>query len=333
MQCEACQYSTENKKSFSNHTRYGCSGTSWKERNKESVAEYMKKYRDDNKEKAAEYNKAYQPAWRKRNPETVKKNRQKTRDKLRSDVLTAYGHKCKCCGEDKKEFLAIDHILGGGNQHRKSLHPNASAQTFYTWLRKNNYPKEFQVLCHNCNSAKEYYKICPHHRPFKFLISPHSDDAPLFAAYTIMREKLLVITVTHATMQGDNGNERAMEDYKAMKILGAPICFMGIDEDKLTEEILIEKFLPFAVNSEAWLPEEIEDGNPQHNLITKTLKKMFWKVHFYKTYSGLESRTIGKEVIPTPEELALKKRAMLCYQTQIQNPNTAHYFETYAEYQ
>lgn len=166
----------------------------------------------------------------------------------------------------------------------------------------------------------------------KILISPHSDDATLFAAYTILREKPLVITVTHSTLQGNNGHERVLEDYKAMRILGASICFMGIDEDKLTEELLIEKFLPFALNSEAWLPEEIENGNPHHNLITQTLKKMFWKVHFYKTYSGLETRTVGKEVIPTPEELELKKRAMACYKTQIENPNTAHYFETYAEY-
>lgn len=270
--------------------------------------------------------------WRKDNPDKVKLNRQSTRNKLRLDVLNAYGHKCKCCGEERSEFLAIDHIFGGGNQHRKTLHPKASAQTLYTWLRKNNYPKEFQILCHNCNSAKEYYKICPHHRPFKLLVSPHSDDATLFSAYTILREKPIVITVTHATMQGGNGYDRVMEDYKAMKILGVPIMFLGIDEDKLNEDILIEKLLPFAINSEAWLPEEIEGGNPQHNLITKVLKKMFWRIHYYKTYTGLEDRTIGEEVVPTPEELELKQRAMKCYISQRMNPMTAHYFNSDKEY-
>jgi len=29
------------------------------------------------------------------------------------------------------------------------------------WLRKYNYPKGFQVLCHNCNMAKRF-GVCPH---------------------------------------------------------------------------------------------------------------------------------------------------------------------------
>lgn len=30
------------------------------------------------------------------------------------------------------------------------------------WLRRNNYPNGFQVLCHNCNMAKGFYGKCPH---------------------------------------------------------------------------------------------------------------------------------------------------------------------------
>lgn len=30
------------------------------------------------------------------------------------------------------------------------------------WLKKNDYPKGFQILCHNCNMSKGFYGYCPH---------------------------------------------------------------------------------------------------------------------------------------------------------------------------
>lgn len=173
----------------------------------------------------------------------------------------------------------------------------------------------------------------------KILISPHSDDATLFATYTILREKPLVVTVTHATMQGGNGYERAMEDYKAMKILGVPIMFLGIDEDKLTGSLLDNSLHAMLVEEDLldciYLPAYEEGGNPQHNLINKVIDdiaSLGIERKFYKTYTGLEDRTIGEEVIPTPEELELKRKALACYRTQIENPNTRHYFLTTREY-
>ena len=77
---------------------------------------------------------------------------------LREEVISYYGGKCQCCGESNYEFLAIDHIKGGGKKHLASL-PNPRIAT---WLRKNNYPKGFRVLCHNCNSSLGFYKYCPH---------------------------------------------------------------------------------------------------------------------------------------------------------------------------
>lgn len=165
-------------------------------------------------------------------------------------------------------------------------------------------------------------------------LSPHSDDEILFGAYTIMREKPLVVICTHATMQGGNGYERAMESYRAMKMLGASVMFLGIDEDELTEEVLEEKL---SILGDDYIyfysPEYEENGNPHHNIVANVVKKRYYAGQTYKTYTGLESRTIGKEIIPTPGELELKKKAMACYKTQIENPNTAHYFQTYAEYQ
>lgn len=82
------------------------------------------------------------------------------RVRLRLEVLTAYGGFCACCGEAEYEFLVIDHVHGGGNAHRKAI----GKQMIYRWLRQNNYPEGFRVLCHNCNMARGFYGECPHSR-------------------------------------------------------------------------------------------------------------------------------------------------------------------------
>ncbi len=69
---------------------------------------------------------------------------------------------CKCCGITQSVFLSIDHIDNNGNQHRKEIQ-NKGGYHFYTWLKKNNYPPGYQVLCMNCNFGKRMNNgICPH---------------------------------------------------------------------------------------------------------------------------------------------------------------------------
>lgn len=80
---------------------------------------------------------------------------------LRFTALETYGSICACCGEDNPKFLAIDHINGGGNKHRRELGITSGLQ-FLCWLRRNDWPEGFQVLCHNCNFAKGHYNQCPH---------------------------------------------------------------------------------------------------------------------------------------------------------------------------
>lgn len=84
----------------------------------------------------------------------------KYNDKCRQTVLNHYGAKCVCCGETVKQFLTIDHINGGGNQHRKEV---GSGRNMMVWIIKNNFPKDFQILCFNCNCGRQLNKgICPH---------------------------------------------------------------------------------------------------------------------------------------------------------------------------
>ena len=80
--------------------------------------------------------------------------------KNRLEVLEHYGGvppKCKCCGEEEVKFLSIDHIDGGGKEHRAKTGSN-----YIAWFKKNNFPNGFQILCHNCNLAKGFYQECPH---------------------------------------------------------------------------------------------------------------------------------------------------------------------------
>ena len=87
----------------------------------------------------------------------------KSRDKLREETMLRYGGnppRCQCCQESTRQFLAIDHINGGGCKHRKQL--GSFGVNFYAWLRRNGWPDGYQVLCHNCNLAKGYYGACPH---------------------------------------------------------------------------------------------------------------------------------------------------------------------------
>ncbi len=90
--------------------------------------------------------------------------------RLRTAVLDAYGGVCACCGEDTWEFLAIDHIEG------YTAGPRA-ASPLYRWLRTNGYPAGFQVLCHNCNSAKAWYGACPHQRSRRAALVPQGGAA------------------------------------------------------------------------------------------------------------------------------------------------------------
>jgi hypothetical protein len=84
------------------------------------------------------------------------------RGRLRDDVISAYGGKCACCGEQNLGFLTMDHPNNDGAEHRRKTGCGTGTK-FYAWLRNNKYPSEFQVLCWNCNCGKRDNRgVCPH---------------------------------------------------------------------------------------------------------------------------------------------------------------------------
>jgi hypothetical protein len=91
------------------------------------------------------------------NREERLKRQHEHNQQIKKDVLTHYGNgKCACviCGFDKLPALSIDHIDGGGNEHRRQLNIGAGIR-FYLHLKKDNYPDGYRTLCQNCQH-KEY---------------------------------------------------------------------------------------------------------------------------------------------------------------------------------
>lgn len=107
--------------------------------------------------------------WQLRNPESGQRAKARFKEryphserdrkrKLRETVLSAYGGICVCCGETETIFLAVDHVDG------VKLEPYPVRQrgdALYSWLKRENYPEGYRILCNNCNWAVRFGP-CPH---------------------------------------------------------------------------------------------------------------------------------------------------------------------------
>lgn len=114
---------------------------------------------------------------RKSKPKARKQSDLKARERrieraqaLKRETIDHYGGKCSCkgCNETELVMLTIDHVFGGGNEHRRKLfkrkHSGGGGESFYRWLKANNWPEGFRVLCFNCNYAHHRLGYCPHTR-------------------------------------------------------------------------------------------------------------------------------------------------------------------------
>jgi hypothetical protein len=150
---------------------------SWKERNRERVAERNREWALANPDRV----KAAQERWKQRNPgiaaqrmrewrlanldrhrETNRRNDKRIKD----ECYNAYGgYNCACCGETEPAFLTIDHVNNDGAKHRREVVGlgRGGGKKIYAWLIANNFPPGFQILCMNCNWGKARNNgVCPH---------------------------------------------------------------------------------------------------------------------------------------------------------------------------
>lgn len=100
-------------------------------------------------------------AWYKRHRDErlpkIRKNSVDRRRRLKLEVLTHYGAAlgkpmCVTCGEERLPCLTVDHINGGGSEHRRSL----GSKNICQWLKGENFPSGFQTLCMNCQFMKRH---------------------------------------------------------------------------------------------------------------------------------------------------------------------------------
>ena len=143
------------------------------EKNKEKYLKRQQELRKKDPEKYKTRNKQ----WRQNNPEKVRKINdkrnelgRKSRIVLKKEVFTHYSKslKCICCGVKGIEFLTIDHIIPKREMAKnkeliqKKFTSKLKGEALSKWLKKNNYPSGFQILCWNCNFAKGVLGKCPH---------------------------------------------------------------------------------------------------------------------------------------------------------------------------
>ena len=135
---------------------------------KEKVKEYLARPEVKAKTKARQS----QPEYRKK--------LSKIRKDIRLKVLQHYSKHlsnsdipcCNCCGENFHiDFLAVDHIAGKKQMDSEpelvklGYSSKLEGGHLQSWIKKNNFPKGFQILCHNCNFAKGIpgnKNKCPH---------------------------------------------------------------------------------------------------------------------------------------------------------------------------
>ena len=114
-------------------------------------------YRDKKQEKI----------YRDTNRKHIRERNQRRELATKIEVFNSYGgFRCSClkCPETSpnNKLYTIDHINGGGIRQREKLGIRAG-RSFYLWLKKNDYPPGYQVLCWNCNCGRSTNNgICPH---------------------------------------------------------------------------------------------------------------------------------------------------------------------------
>ena len=106
--------------------------------------------------------KIYQRKWEQEHPDLVSQYQKNYGQKLKIRAMYHYSNGelcCARCGINDIDVLCIDHINGGGNKLRAQLR-YGMGKAFYRWLRQNDFPEGYQVLCFNCNMKKQLTEHC-----------------------------------------------------------------------------------------------------------------------------------------------------------------------------
>lgn len=109
--------------------------------------------------------------WREENPERSKQlnseSARRSHEKVKREVVNAYGGKCTCCGEGDIHFLTIEHVTSeASKRHRYKNGKRISGTKLLRIIVSEGFPEDITILCHNCNCSRGQYGGCPHQRDF-----------------------------------------------------------------------------------------------------------------------------------------------------------------------
>lgn len=126
----------------------------WRAKNKEHIAEYSKRHKQENKQKHGETRKAWLavPENVERKRATSRRNGVERRRKLKERIFEVLGRTCVRCGFSDTRALQIDHINGGGKREWRKFN---NADKYYENIIELGRVK-YQMLCANCNQIKRF---------------------------------------------------------------------------------------------------------------------------------------------------------------------------------
>lgn len=156
------------------------------------------------------------------------------------------------------------------------------------------------------------------------LLSPHNDDAALFAAFTCFAEKPHVVTVLRSMVQERRGtgitfHEREAEDAVALTILGCASTQWDYPDDRPDwDTIRVTMTGRLGAYDRVYAPLPEGGGHEHHNRVGELARDVFGgsATRFYATYTSSGKSTAGTLVEPAPGAVAAKLAALACYRSQ-----------------
>ncbi len=156
------------------------------------------------------------------------------------------------------------------------------------------------------------------------VLEPHNDDAVLFSCFNAIRHQAHIVTVLRSRNQDANGithTEREAEAAAAAEILGCTWeQWPEWDTEPDWPDILaaMERYDGEHSPEVVFAPANERDGNYHHNYVAGLARQVFGsRVVFYTTYTPGGPRTRGDLVEYERPWVALKLRALACFESQI----------------
>tara|TARA_Y100001951_G_scaffold55170_1_gene43777 strand:- start:171 stop:770 length:600 start_codon:yes stop_codon:yes gene_type:complete len=133
----------------------------YQEKNKESIKakretpiNRAKNLAAQRKWRATKNGKAVILAYRVKNKAQLNKNSALKVEADKAEIFRLEGNKCVCCGIDDPMYFQIDHVNNDGSGRKtEKVRRNRKRVTLKAYLEN---PKNFQLLCANCNIAKHW---------------------------------------------------------------------------------------------------------------------------------------------------------------------------------